>query len=241
MEPRQIIETTGCISKVEHLINIEFNILDDTLVLQSQKAFPGISNGETGDKPNIVYLAMLYRYFPEKINRLAKALKESFNREWWSASGEILIKNKIYPVIRIKGLSDFNQIPVIQAFYKANDIKFMPYKKIHSVGKIKVYKQFKIIEIGDGIYRDLYESERYYFVIPQQINWNVLAYIARHIKSRMENPEFDAALGIINRFNGPEDVIRIFDRDKTLERAVTIRNLFIKELKKKNIFIQQKG
>ncbi|MBN2273216.1 MAG: hypothetical protein JXK95_02695 [Bacteroidales bacterium] len=241
MEPKQVIETTGCITKVEKLINVEYFQLENTLVLESQHAFPGISSPSDEEKPGAIYFSTLYRYFPEKINRLAKALKEYFNRDWWSATGELSVKKKIYPFIRIKGLSRYDQIPLVQEFYKKNDIKFMPYKKINAEGKIKVYKHFKIIELFDGIYRDLYETEKFYFVIPEPINWNNLSYLTRHIKSTINNPEFDAALGTINRFNGPEDVIRIYDRDKTFERALDLRNQYNKALKKEYLLIRQKG
>ncbi len=241
MEPKQVIETTGCITKVENLSNIEFHTLDDTLVLESKQAFPGLTHRQNDDRPGAVYLALLFRYFPEKIYRLAKNLKDNYNADWWSASGEILIKNKIYPIIRIKGLSKYEYIPVIQDYYKNNDIKFMPYKLIRAEGKIKVYKHFRIIELIEGIYRDLYEPEKFYFVISEQLNWNMLVYLTRHIRSNLENPDFDAALGVINRFNGPEDVIRIFDHDKTLDRALSLRSHYLKALKKENLLIRQKG
>ncbi len=241
MEPKQVIETTGTIIKVENLTHIDYHTLDDTLVLESKQELPGLGNQTAGDKPGAVYLVLLYRYFPEKISRLAKALKETYNAEWWSASGEILIKNKVYPIIRIKGCAKYEYIPVIQDFYKSNDIKFAPFKMIRAAGKIKVYKHFRIIELIEGLYRDLYESERFYFRIPGQLTWNMLVYFTRHVKSNLENAGFDAALGVINRFSGPEDVIRVVDRDKTLERALTIRNQYLKVLKKEELLIRQKG
>jgi hypothetical protein len=241
MEPKQVIETTGTITKVENLAQIDYHTLDDTLVLESKKQLSGLVTRTNSDKPEAVYLVLLYRYFPEKISRLAKALKEKYNAEWWSASGEIIIKNKVYPIIRIKGLSKYDYIPVIQDFYKSNDIKFAPYRILWAPGRIIVHKHFRIIELIDGIYRDLYEPERFYFVVPEQLTWNMLVYFTRHVKSNLENPAFDAALGVINRFSGPEDVIRIFDRDKTLERALLIRNQYLKILKRESLLIRQRG
>ena len=62
----------------------------------------------------------------------------------------------------------------------------------------------------------------------------LLEHLTHNVKKKIENSNFDSALGIINRFNGPEDVIRIFDRTKTLERALEIRNKYLKELKREH-------
>ncbi len=240
METNQIIETTGCIAKVEHLHDIASFIPDDTLVMKPIRPFPGLSTRVEDSTPGTVYAALLYRYFPEKINRIAKGLKENINSNWWIVYGEISIKNNLFPVVRIKGLNKFDDISVIQNYLKKNDIKLMPYKKINEEGKIKIFKQFKIKEISNGIYRDLYESEKFYFVIHDSINWNLLVYLTKQVKSKTENPEFDAALGVINRFNGAEDVIRIYDKDKTLERAIYLRNQFLQAMKKESLLISKK-
>jgi hypothetical protein len=235
MLSNQIIETTGYIIKVERLKSLEKNIIPNSLVLQSMKPFPGYEDkGSLKTKPklNYVYLILMYRYFPEKIERISRVLKnEKYNKCNFSCS-EIVIQNKILPCIRIKGLDCYDTIPDIQADYKYNDIKFMSFQAIDSEGKIKVYKHFKISEITEGIYRDLFEGEKFYFIIPKQISWKILENLTNSVKKKIENSNFDSALGIINRFNGPEDVIRIFDKNKTLERALEIRNKYIKELKR---------
>ncbi|NJK84816.1 MAG: hypothetical protein HC906_01370 [Bacteroidales bacterium] len=71
----------------------------------------------------------MYRYFPEKLERIAKALKEEDLIECCSSFGEIIIQEKIYPCIRIKRLRSDVVIHDIQEFFKKNEIKFMPYKK----------------------------------------------------------------------------------------------------------------
>ena len=237
MLSNQIIETTGYIIKTERLKSLEKNIISNTLVLKSMKPFPGYkdkSGIKTKARLNYVYLILMYRYFPEKIERISRVLREEkYNKCNFSCS-EIVIQNKILPCIRLKGLECYEIIPQIQADYKYNDIKFMSFKAVDSEGKIKVFKHFKISEITEGIYRDLYEGEKFYFTIPKQINWRMLEQLTRNVKNKIENSNFDSALGIINRFNGPEDVIRIFDKNKTLERALEIRNKYLKELKRQH-------
>ncbi len=239
MTPDQIIETTGSITKVERLVNIEQHVLSNTLVVKSKNPFPGYGNRENiagNNMLNPVYLLLMYRYFPEKVERISKILREKYKNCSFRC-GEIVIQNNIFPCIRIKGLTDDKLISQVQMDYKKNDIKFAIYKKVDFQAKIKVFKHFKITEIANGIYRDLYEGEKFYFIIPNQINWRLLGHLTHNIKDNIDNSSFDEALGIINRFSGPEDVIRIFDQNKTLKRALEIKNRYLKELKREIMLI----
>ena len=75
------------------------------------------------------------------------------------------------------------------------------------------------------------DGEKIYIRIPNPINWNRFDYITKKIKNSVKSANFDAALGTIYRFCGPEDVIRIYDKNKTLERAVELKNHFLKSIK----------
>ncbi len=239
MKIQPIIETTGYITKVELLSSVELNVLPGSLVLANIHPFPGFQT-KTEDtdletRPVSFYLIMMYRYFPEKLERISKALNEENIIECCSSFGEIVMQNKIFPCIRIKRLKSNKLLAEIQNFYKKNDIKFVGFKKTHCEGKIKVFKHFKIVEVAEGVYRDLCEGEKFYFQIPAQLNWKLFDHLAKRVKSRMNNPNFDPAMGVINRFTGPEDVIRIYDTNKTLERALEIRKSFIREFKKERL------
>ena len=95
----------------------------------------------------------------------------------------------------------------------------------------KIFKAFRLTEIAQGLYRDLNDGEKIYIKIPNAINWKRFNHITRKIKNHIKDANFDAALGVIYRFCGPEDVIRVYDQNKTLERAVHLRKLFVKEVK----------
>lgn len=241
MNTQPIIETTGNITKMEVLSNVEYQILPCSLVLTNKNPFPDfIPNKKENDplkRPHSFYLVLMYRYFPEKLERIAKALINENIIECSSSIGEIILQNNIYPCIRIKRLKADNLLIDIQEFYKKKDIKFMGHKKINSEAKIKVFKHFRIVEIAEGIYRDLNEGEKFYFTIPLQLNWKLFDYINKRVKSNLQNPNFDAVLGVINRFTGPEDVIRVYDSNKTLERALEIKKYFYKEFKKEKMLL----
>lgn len=241
MKEQPIIETTGSITKMEMLSNIEHHILPGSLVLTNHNPFPGFVQSPekfvSHEKPQSFYLIMMYRYFPEKLERIAKALNDENIIDCCSSSGEIIIQNNILPCIRIKKLKVVKLLPEIQDFYKRNDIKFMGYKKIQGDAKIKVFKHFKIIELAEGVYRDLCEGEKFYFNIPLQLNWKLFDYFTKRVKSNLLDTNFDAALGVINRFTGPQDVIRVYDSNKTLERALEIKKIYNREFKKERMLL----
>jgi len=235
MEPNEVIETIGSITKMEKLRSLERDVLNNTLVLRNIDPFPGYqtNNDPVGNdsKPGSIFIVLKYRYAPEKINRINKNLAASRITSCYPSFGEIITRESILPCIRIKGLDSFSTIPVIQNFFKRNDLQLMDYRKINDNARIKIFKTFRLIEIAKGLYRDLNEGEKIYIRIPGSINWKRFDYITKKIKISAKDLNFDAALGIIYRFCGPEDVIRVYDRKKTLERALELKKLYLKSIK----------
>ncbi len=236
MDTNKVIETIGSITKMENLRALEQGVIDNSLVLTSIDPFPGYkTQPETDrqiDKPGSVFIILRYRYAPEKINRINKELIESKMVICYPSFGEIITRNIILPCIRIKGLENYNMIPAIQHFLKHDDLQLMGFKKFNEVARINIFKTLQLIELKEGLYRDLNEGEKIYIRIPHTMQWNQFDYITKKVKFNLKNRNFDAALGIIYRFCGPENVIRIYDRDKTLKRALHLKTLFLKESKK---------
>jgi hypothetical protein len=241
METLQTIETIGSITKYERLQTVEFNVLPNTLVLENTDPFPGYGyqgiNLPSDTKPRSIFLILRYRYSPEKIARISSQFAKLNNKKCRTGCGEIEISGRIFPCIRLKSLECFADIQEVQSFYKENELKFMGYRKINAEGKITIHKNFKIIEISPGIYRDLYDGEKFYIKIPKQINWKTFESVSKFVKNNIRNANFDAALGMIYRFTGVEEIIRIYDRNKSLERALEIKNMYSKALKKEFILV----
>ena len=233
MEQNQVIETIGSITKTEHLASVESNVIENSLVLRNVNPFPGIRGieGFNTDKPESIFIIMRYRYAPEKINRINATLLHHINLQRYPSYGEILADENILPCVRLKGLDDYSLIHLAQNFLRNNDLQLMAYRNLDAVCRIKIFKTFRLAEIGDGLYRDLQDGEKFYIRIQQPLNLKRFEYITKKIKFELQNAEFDAALGIIYRFIGPENVIRIFDRDKSHQRALELRKLFLKEIK----------
>ena len=233
MEHNQVIETIGSITKVEHLTDLQTGVVKNSLVLKNVNPFPGITNQDItlSNKPGSSFVILRYRYAPEKINRINGSLYEELKLKVNPSYGEINLDKDILPCVRVKGLDSYEQIIPIQECLQNHDLQLMPYRRIDYEGKIKIYKTFKLAEIAKGLYRDLFDKEKLYIKIERPINWKRFDYVVKKIKHNLGNSEFDAATGIIYRFAGPENVIRIFDKDISYERGILLRKSFLKEVK----------
>jgi hypothetical protein len=236
MDKNEVIETVGSITKMENLRALEQDTIENSLVLETVDPFPGYKSEhdttDTDKNPSSVFITLRYRYAPEKINRINKELRENKMVICYPSFGEIITHNYIFPCIRIKGLENHKIIPAIQDFYRQNDLQLLAFKSFNDSARIKIFKTFRLIELAKGLYRDLNDGEKFYIHIPQSIQWKQLDHISKKIKFNLKTHNFDAALGIIYRFCGPENVIRIYDRDKSLRRALQLKSLFTKEVKK---------
>ena len=107
----------------------------------------------------------------------------------------------------------------------------MPYQLIDEDCTITIFKTFKLAEFGNGLYRDLFDKEKLYIRLKNEVNWKRFDSVTKKIKYNLKNAEFDAALGVIYRFAGPENVVRIYDKDTTYQRAIELRKSYLKEVK----------
>ncbi|MBN1119314.1 MAG: hypothetical protein JXA77_19040 [Bacteroidales bacterium] len=232
MSYTQLIETIGSMTKYEFLEDLNRNILENSLVLRNKFPFPGVKNENLNElKIYSFYIILRYRYAPEKINRINCKLLEEADLSRSPSYGEIIVGKNILPCVRLKNISDLQKITIIQNYLKNNDLQLGAHRIVNQECVIKIFKHFKLAEIGDGLYRDLTDGDKFYIRIQTELNWKRFESILRKIKYNLKNPEFDAAIGVIYRFQGPEHVIRVYDKDKSLQRAVELRNLFVREIK----------
>jgi hypothetical protein len=233
MDHSEVIETIGSITKMESVISIEQSILENSLVLKNIDPFPGFRK-EKEKKSEYVTLSFFIilknRYTSEKINSIIWDLASDKLVIFYPSIGEIITQSSIYSCIRIKGIKDLNQILNIQTYIYKHGLELMEYQNINCWARIKIFKTFKLVEIADGLYRDLNEGEKIYIRISNSMNWKDFERITKNVKYKLKNRNFDSALGIIYRFCGPEDVIRVFDEEKTLERALLIKKMYFKEI-----------
>jgi hypothetical protein len=235
MERNDVIETIGSITKMENLRSLEYNILANSLVLKNIDPFPGYRTNNyklnIGKKPGSIFIILKQQYDPAKIKNILKELPSDRITKCCPSYGDIITHEAIYSCIRLKGIENDNLIPAIQQYFLKKDLKLMDFKKTDGSARIKIFKSFRIIEIAEGLYRDLTEGEKVYIRIPVSLNWKQFDNITRRSKHNLPNQNFDAAMGIIYRFCGPEDVIRVYDQVMTTERAMEMKKMYFKEIK----------
>jgi hypothetical protein len=235
MEYNNVIETIGSISKMEKLQSLEQDFTLNSLVLKNIDPFPGYrSKTDKMDfikKQESIFITLSHPYPSEKINAIFKKLATERIINCYPSYGEISNAGSVIACIRLKGIENYALIPYIQKYFQDNDLQLMNYEKMSGYATIKIFKSFRIIRIAEGLYRDASESEKSYIRIPVLLNWKQFVKITNKIKGSIENPNFDGALGTIYRFNGTEDVIRIYDRETTVEKAKLLKLMYLNEIK----------
>ena len=235
MKQLTVIQTIGSIIKQELLNSLNDNILPNTCVLFSRKLdserFTERDQIQLeGEQLSSIYIVLQYRYAPEKILKLSKQISKLLNTECSITYVEIMLKDKILPCIRIKRLRHMSYVSTIQKIIKTNNFKLSQTPIIIDNCFVKIFKNFKVLEIDPYIYRDYFEREKIYIKPPYGIDNDLFNLLVFRVKEKMVNNNFDAALGELYRFNGTETIIRILDKNRSLERALEFKMYFMKEL-----------
>lgn len=232
METHRILETRGIIIKEERVKSLEGNILDNSLVLENTEAFPGYFGKNLPDTktPRSLFIILDKKYDGLFLARTLKNISGKMQHKCYGSFGEINISGKVLYCLRIKNLDCFPSVINIQKTIVEQGIGIMKYQSIDQKALIRIHKSFLIQPIAEGIYKDLFETDRYYISIPILLQWQEFLKITALVKSNMDNSMFDAALGFIWRIDGLMDMIRIYDKNNDQERINKIRNKYLAEI-----------
>lgn len=233
MEENRVIETFGSITKVEQLHTLESKIIENTFVLETHEPFPGYhgENLPSDPIPHHIFLVTKKEYSGETILRVSQKIKHYFNHSFGAIQGELHIFNTKLNCIRLKDLSGFELIPELQSCYQSEGIEFMRKRRYNKPGLIRVNKYFELKEITAGIYKDLIDLRMFYLEIPVQLTWKLFEQITFSIKNNLDNRNFDAALGILYR-QDLVDVVRIFEKDCSLDRLHSLKERYLAEIQR---------
>jgi hypothetical protein len=228
------IETIGYIKKEVTLTTVENNIIPGTLVLESLYPYPGYygENLPENPCPRSLFVIVDREYDTEEIARITAKVKKESTYDFDMSYGDICLKRKKYACIRIKYLKSFHFFPELQTLLQEHQVKFIKKKTINEQGIIKVYKNFYVQEAEEGIYTDLDEIKTY-LELPVQISWQTFKEFTHDIKNNLRDNNFDAAQGVLFRKKGIVDVVRLYDCKPGFERFKMLREMYLKEIKKK--------
>jgi hypothetical protein len=235
MDTKNTIETVGYILKEEKIATLTQNIIPNTLVLETQKAYPGYHGKDLPEEfsfPEFIYFITREKYTTEHILRVSEAVQKYFDKKLDVARAELTIYNNIYHSFRLKECVDYTRVLEIQTFYKSEGIQFAKSKKIEATGLIQVQKTFALKETPEGIYHDLQEPNYFYIKLPINLNWEKFKAITLNIKRNIDNDNFDAALGLFYRTIGIVDFVRIYDKESSPEKLLDLKERYFNEIKK---------
>ena len=229
---QHIIETIGHIEKKEILKSIGYR----DLVLESEHPFPGY-HGTTvpdQDNPRSLFLLSRTKYTDEFIIRSIKAVKQKHSFTFDGTPARVFFKNSMVQSIRIKNLSNYEEVPAILKAFKDEGIAFIPGKNVKPYsGLIRVTKYFLMTVINESTLQDNEDASMKYFQVPVKLDWDEFDDMTTHVRNNIDNTNWDAALATIYRKTGIEDYIRIYnDQNSETEVLDKIREKYVQEISK---------
>jgi hypothetical protein len=237
MTNSDIIERYGNLLKSEHLVTMTDKIMPNTFVLEAPEPFPGFFNyyseSPKESKPLYIYLVVDHLYTLEEITRARQSIKTYFPSPFHADAGTVTIYNKLYHVIRIRHLENYDQIKDLQACFIDQGFVFKkkPSKKIEASGLIRIKKFFHLQKVDDGIYLDLIEKDHGYITIPKYYKWTEFEELTRKVKYNWNRSMFDAALGHFHNNFEIEDMIRVFHSKIDIEMLREIKKKYFEQIK----------
>lgn len=236
MKTNQIIKTCGSITKLETLIPVDYNILNNTYVVETQDPYPGYYGKVPKlSKPNSLYLITNRNYRLDEILRFIKNMDYSDKDTISFASAILDFKYHIYNAIRIKFFPDYDLIYKLQSEFINSGVEFVKKRHIVDSAQIKVFKCIELKQIEDGIYLDDVEVNHGYFRIPAELSFNEFSDIIFDIRNNIESINFDAAIGSLLMDSNLTDVVRIYSDNLDLSLLKIIQEKFMHILHRESV------
>lgn len=205
------IETLGNIIKEEFLVSLEDRIIKNSLVLENRETFPGFyHNMPEQAPPHSIFLVTQMPYSREEITRANQKIKPITGYSFDASTGQLHIRNEIYPCIRLLSLETYAHIEELQHHFIGQGILFRKHEKIKTKGLIKVKKFFSLGELDSGFYLDLKQEFTGFLRIPEQLSWNEFEEVTHQVKNNWTGREFDAALASAYIDHEIHDLVRIY-------------------------------
>ena len=224
--------TIGTIVKLERLINVDYHVLPNSLVLEIKDPFSGYHH-ETPEEgvPSYLYFITQKVVNRELVARTSKSVQKYFEHSFEAASAMITIYNDHYFGARIKDLKSYELIHELQQCFASEGIEFKRRKEINEMGIIHVKKFFDLMEGENQLMFDD-NPNMAYFIINRNLSWKLFAQITKNIKNNWDFKDFDAAYGTMYLNGQIEDIVRIYWKKLDLPKLKLIRDKYIKEIAK---------
>ena len=170
MKTNKLIKVCGSITKIESLIPIKSNILENTSVVEANLPYAHYY-GQVPEKPkpNSLFLFTTRFYSLEEVLRFSQNIDLCYSKNINVASAVLEFQNSQYPAIRIKNFPDYEQLRFLQECFIKQGVEFA--KKVPQVNEavVRTNKCFVLEEIEKGIYLDRKEENKGYITFQKRI------------------------------------------------------------------------
>ena len=95
---------------------------------------------------------------------------------------------------------------------------------------IRVNKFFNINQISDNVYQSVNDKDRYYFAIPNNLDWDQFRDVTFDIKNNINISGYDVAKGIFYDNHGITEIVRIVKPNITLEMVNEVKDKYLDRL-----------
>ena len=231
MKTNNIIKACGSIVKEESLIQVDYNILENTCVAEANEPYSDYYGRFPGQiNPISLFLFTTHYYSLEEVLRFAQNIDSFYMENVNVATAWLNFAHHKYSAIRVKYFPDYEHIHLLQRCCIKEGVEFI--KKVHmsDFALVKTNKCFVLEESEEGIYIDKNEDHKGYITIPHQVNANEFADILIEIKNNDDCELFDAAMGAIIIDSKATEIVRIYSESLNLTLLKCIKKRFTKSI-----------
>lgn len=231
MEKPAVIEKFGGLIKEEFLSCLEDQtLLPEACLLEAVTPFSGYYNDVPGaHRPLYLFMVLDGNFTTEIITRATEKVRSRAGFDFDAAFGRVTLFEHDCPVIRVRGMENFDKIKALQMLYLSEGIEYK--KRIRSFtnekGIITLSKQFYFKDMGNGLYFDHEQSHHGYFHIPRFLDFETFQEITKEAKYDTSILYFDAGYVWYFEGHGVKDMIRIYRENLTVEKLMAIKNRYL--------------
>lgn len=227
----------GYLIKEENLVSLHEKIYPNTFVLEANDPFPGYYEYHQeisfDVRPHYIYYVTKKAYNQDKFTRATIAVLKKIKHNLSAALGNIELRHKLFPVIRIRRLKDYEMIAEIQKAYLEEDIEFAknPYSsKINDFCMIHLKKFLIINRVEKEIYLDTHNENLCYFEIPKYIQWRDFVDLTKAVRYNVDVLHFDASKGSFIGGYEIADFVRIYGVNLDIPKIRQLRQKYLERI-----------
>ncbi len=168
----------------------------------------------------------------DKIIRHVGRIKKEKKLSLHAWPGQLTLFNNTYPCIRIR-ITEVDHLDVFIKELQNVGIEFMHRKSVNPYSSFIQYKKrVDFVKIGEGIYEDADELNRYFVSISKDIEYSDFLRIMKDTRNNCDFNMFDASLVYYHEKDCTHDMISLYSEHCNEKRLPEMKEFLEKEINK---------